>query len=125
MTRNRIIVALATVVLLVPVMFEVELNPRFALPRTVARADTAQETRYRQCLSEQTDLATREALRTADNPDVQSLMIRMRQNEAATECRARFPERQVELEEPLSINLVDFRWRFRESGESGTPTEVN
>jgi hypothetical protein len=116
MRRNRIIVALATVILLVPVMFEVEFNPRFALPRTAVQADTAQETRYRQCVSEQTDLATREALRAADNPDVQGLMIRMRQNEAATECRARFPERRVEVEEPLSINLVDLRWRFRESG---------
>jgi len=116
MTSTRIIVALATVVLLVPLMFEVEFNPRFALPRTVTRVDIAQEERYRQCVSQQTDLATREALRTADNPDVQSLMIRMRQSEAATECRASFPERQVEVEEPLSINLVDLRWRFRESG---------
>jgi hypothetical protein len=125
MTRNRIIVVLAVLVLLVPVMFEVEFNPRFALPRTVVQPDAAREVRYRQCVSEQTDQATREALQTADNPDVQSLMIRMRQNEAATECRTRFPEQQVEVEEPLSINLVDLRWRFHEGRESGTPTEVN
>jgi hypothetical protein len=112
MTRNRIIVALAVAVLLVPALFEVEFSPRFALPRTVAQADAAQEALYRQCVADQTDLATREALQTADNPDVQSLMIRMRQNEAATECRSSFPERRVEVEEPLSINLVDLRWRF-------------
>jgi hypothetical protein len=112
MTRNRIIAAIAVVVLLVPVMFEVEFNPRFALPRTVTEADAAQETRYRQCVAEQTDLATREALRTADNPDVQSLMIRMRQSEATTECRARYPEQQAEVQEPLTINLLDLRWRF-------------
>jgi hypothetical protein len=46
-------------------------------------------------------------------------MIRMRQNEAVTECRTRFPEQQVEVEEPLSINLVDLRWRFHEGRESG------
>ena len=125
MSRNRIIVALAVAVLLVPALFEVEFNPRFALPRTVAQPDAAQEALYRRCVAEQTDLATREALQTADNPDVQSLMIRMRQNAAASECRTRFPERQVEVEQPLSINLVDLRWRFRgpESGgpESGHP----
>jgi hypothetical protein len=112
MARNRIIVALAAVILLVPALFEVDFNPRFALPRTVVQADAAQETRYQHCVSQQTDLATREALQTADNPDVQSLMIRMRQNEATTECRARFPEQRVEVEEPLSIGLVDLRWRF-------------
>jgi hypothetical protein len=51
-------------------------------------------------------------LRTADNPDVQSLMIRMRQTEAVSECRTRYPERQVQLREPLRVNLVDLRWRF-------------
>jgi hypothetical protein len=112
MARKRIIVVLAVVILLVPLMFEVDFNPRFALPRTVAQTDAAQETHYRRCVSDQTDVATREALQSSDNPDVQSLMIRMRQTEATTECRARFPKQQVEVEAPLSINLVDLRWRF-------------
>lgn len=110
--RNRIIVALVIVVVLVPLMFDVELDPRFSLPHSVTRADAAQETRYRQCVSRQTDQATREALDAADNPDVQSLMIRIRQNEAATECRNRHPERQIQVDEPFSFNLVDLRWRF-------------
>jgi len=112
MRRNRIIVALLIGVVLVPLMFEVEFDPHFSLPRTVTGADAAQETRYQQCVSRQTDQATREALDTADNPDVQSLMIRIRQNEAATECRNRHPERRIQVEEPLSFNLVDLRWRF-------------
>ena len=112
MRRNRIIVALLIGVVLVPLMFEVEFDPHFSLSRTVTGADAAQETRYQQCVSRQTDQATREALDTADNPDVQSLMIRIRQNEAATECRNRHPERRIQVEEPLSFNLVDLRWRF-------------
>lgn len=112
MTPKPLFVALAAVALVVPVLFEVDFNPRFALPRTVARADGAQEARYHQCVSERTDQATREALEAADNPDVQSLMIRMRQHEATTECRARHPQQMVEIREPLSINLVDLHWRF-------------
>jgi hypothetical protein len=112
MTPKPLIVALAATIFLVPVLFEVDFNPRFALPRTVVRADGAQEARYHRCVSQRTDQATREALDAADNPDVQSLMIRMRQNEAATECRARYPEHMVEVRQPLSINLVDLHWRF-------------
>jgi hypothetical protein len=112
MVRKRTVFAVAALTLLVPVMFEVQVNPEFALPRTITRPDDAQEARYRQCVSEHTDRATREALRTADNPDVQSLMIRMRQTEAVSECRTRYPERQVQQRAPLRVNLFDLRWRF-------------
>lgn len=112
MWRNSIIAAVLVVVVLVPVFFEITLDPQFALPRTVQRPDGAQEERYEQCVAVRTDEATREALEAADNPDVQSLMIRMRQKEALTDCRTKFPQQQVDVEEPFRINLVDFRWRF-------------
>jgi hypothetical protein len=103
---------MVVVVLLIPVFFEVAFNPQFALPRTVQRPDVTQEDRYEQCVAMRTDEATREALEAADNPDVQSLMIRMRQKAALADCRTDFPQQQVDVDEPLRINLLDFRWRF-------------
>jgi hypothetical protein len=109
---KKLIVAVAAVVLLPGVMFEVQLNPRFALPRTVEKPDAAREALYERCVAERTDEATRQALDAADNPDVQSLMIRMRQKEAIADCRREFPQRLVEVGEPLELNIVDLRWRF-------------
>lgn len=105
--------------LMVPVLFDVSLEPQFSLPRTVQRADAAQEARYENCMSERIDEATRHALVTADNPDVQSLMIRMRQKEAIAECRSTFPQVLVESEEPLRIRLLKLRWRFGGGRDDG------
>jgi hypothetical protein len=112
MGTRRWLTGLLMTLLLVPVLFEVQWNPQFGMPRTVARADEVQEARYQQCVTEQVDVATRQALAAADNPDVQSLMIRMRQKEVLADCRLRHPEHVVEVDEPLRINLLDFRWRF-------------
>jgi len=112
MGAGKWLAVLLMVVLLVPALFEVQWNPQFAMPGTVARPDEAQEARYQQCVTDQVDEATRQALAAADNPDVQSLMIRMRQKEALVYCRLQHPERLVRVDEPLRINLVDFRWRF-------------
>jgi hypothetical protein len=112
MTTRRWFGALVLVVLLVPLLVEVQWNPQFALPRTVARADEAQEARYEECVTDQVDEATRQALSAADNPDVQSLMIRMRQKEVLADCRLQHPERLVDVDEPLRVNLLDFRWRL-------------
>jgi hypothetical protein len=112
MTRKHAIAAVFVIVLLVPALFELQWNPQFALPQTVSRPNAIQEARYQQCVGDRVDEATRQALATADNPDVQSLMIRMRQKEALADCRLRFPEQRVDVEEPLRIDLLDFRWRF-------------
>jgi hypothetical protein len=112
MMTRKWLTGLLVGVLLVPVLFEVQWNPQFAMPRTVARADEVQEARYRQCVTEQVDEATRQALAAADNPDVQSLMIRMRQKEVLADCRLQHPARRVDVDEPLRVNLLDFRWRF-------------
>lgn len=112
MRTRRWLAGLLVASLLVPILFDVRWNPQFAMPQTVARSDEAQEAKYRDCVTDQVDEATRHALAAADNPDVQSLMIRMQQKEALVDCRLRYPERQVDVHEPLRINLLDFRWRF-------------
>ncbi|MEX2496773.1 MAG: hypothetical protein WD448_11830 [Woeseia sp.] len=112
MGRYGIIAMAAGLAGLLAMLFELHFNPVFSLPRTVEQADAEQRDRYDACVSNITDRATREALEAADNPDVQSLMIRMRQKEAVSECRERFPQRVVTVEEPLRINLIDLEWRY-------------
>ncbi|MGH8166256.1 MAG: hypothetical protein ACREQ1_03410 [Woeseiaceae bacterium] len=110
--RNRLIGIAITVAALTLVLFEVEIDPQFSLPTTVERPDDGQEARFERCVDDRTDEATRRAFEAADNPDVQSLMIRMEQQEAIADCRGRFPEQRVDVEEPLRINIIDLRWRF-------------
>lgn len=76
------------------------------------KPDPEQEARYEKCVDQQTDDATRQAFEQADNPDVQNLMIRMRQNAALEDCRRQYPPQQVIVHEPLHFNLVDLDWRF-------------
>ena len=95
-------------------LFEVRLRPEFSLPREVETPDPAQEALYRRCVEARTDEATRRAFEAADNPDVQSLMIRMQQKEAIERCRREYPERRLTASEPLRVNLVDLSFRFGE-----------
>lgn len=108
----RIIASIAAVAALVTLFVEIRFAPAYSPPRTFLRPDPHQTARFEQCVTELTDTATREALDAADNPDVQTLMIRMRQKEAIGDCRKRFPERSVTVEEPLRINLIDLQWRY-------------
>jgi len=99
---------------IVSALFEIRLRPEFSLPREIEKADPAQEARYQRCVDALTDEATRRAFEAADNPDVQSLMIRMQQKEAIDRCRHEYPERRISVSEPLRFNLVDVSLRFGE-----------
>jgi hypothetical protein len=107
-----IIACTVLAVLLLVVFFDMEVKPEFAWPQETEVADPQQEARFDACVEQITDEATRQALAEADNPDVQSLMIRMRQKEALQDCRRRFPVQSTTLHEPLRINLIDIHWRF-------------
>jgi hypothetical protein len=119
MARNRRIIAvLATLAcVIVFALFEVRLRPEFSLPREVERPDPAQQALYERCVDARTDEATRRAIDAADNPDVQSLMIRMQQKEAIDRCRREYPERRISVREPLRVNLIDLSFRFGEKSE--------
>lgn len=109
----RLIATLAMLAcVIVLTFFEVRLRPEFSLPREVEKPDPAQEALYEQCVAGRTDEATRRALESADNPDVQSLMIRMQQKEAIDQCRREYPEQRIRVSEPLRLDLVDLSFRF-------------
>lgn len=101
--------------------FDIRLRPVFSLPHELDKADPEQEARYEQCVDQRTDEATRQAFAQADNPDVQNLMIRMRQDAALSDCRLQYPGRQITVREPLRFNLVDMQWRFGDRPRSSKP----
>ena len=49
---------------------------------------------------------------TIDNPDVQKLYIRNNRERAASECRQRFPEQLITVEEPFRFRVFDLRFRY-------------
>jgi hypothetical protein len=109
----RLIATLAMLAcVIVFAFFEVRLHPEFSLPREVEKPDPAREALYERCVAERTDEATRRAFEAADNPDVQSLMIRIQQMEAIEQCRRQYPEEWIRVSEPLRLNLIDLSLRF-------------
>lgn len=104
------IAALALALLLI--LFEVDLNPQFAMPRSVERPDAAREARFAACMDEQDRLVHGDTFAAIDNPDVQREVLARRMKEASGVCRAQYPERKVTVQEPFRFNLLDFEYRF-------------
>ncbi len=82
------------------------------MPVESSRLDAEQEASYAACYAERDAEIHDVAFGTIDNPDVQKLYILNNREQAATECRQRFPEQWTAIEEPFHFNLVDLRFRF-------------
>lgn len=109
--RTALLVAVAAMIALL-IAFDVQLNPEFALPRTVERPDAAQEAKFAACVAERDGRIHEETFARIDNPDVQREVLAARKADAKRACRAEFPQRTVTVEEPMRINLIDLRPRF-------------
>lgn len=109
---KRIVVSLFVAAVLVPVFFEVDLNPRFNLPATESRPDPVQEARYDACVEAFDRRIHAETFERVDNPDVQRELLYRQMQEAKATCRERFPEQTVSIDRPLEINVIDLRWRY-------------
>ena len=104
---------LAGVLLLALVLlFDVEVDPQFAMPREVELPDPEQEARYRACVDEQDARIHAETFAAIDNPDVQREVLSTRKAQAARACRQTYPERRVAVEEPFRFNLIDLTFRY-------------
>ncbi len=98
--------------LLLPVFFEISINPVFELPADVRVPDPEQERRYGRCFDERDAQIHKEAFDTIDNPDVQREFISMHRDRARKECRERYPRRVKTVRRPLRINMLDLEPRF-------------
>lgn len=94
-------------------LFEVRLDFRFSLPAGREQPDPAQEARFETCYDQRDSEIHETAFGTIDNPDVQKLYIINHRKAAAEQCRAAYPEQLITVSEPLTINLVDLRFRYQ------------
>ena len=109
---KRIILGLAGVLAAVFILFEVDFIPRFRLPATESMPDPAQEARFDECVLAAESEFHEELFAEVDNPDVQRELIFRFGQEARATCREEHPEKMIEVETPLDVNLVDLSWRF-------------
>ena len=94
------------------VLFEVRLDFQYSLPAASQQPDLDQEARYAACYADRDREIHDVAFGTIDNPDVQKLYIKNNRDKAAAECRQRFPEQLVTVDEPFRFNVVDLHFRF-------------
>ena len=94
------------------ILFDVTINPEFAMPQDIERLDAEEEAHYLACYSERDAEIHRRAFGTIDNPDVQKEFITNNRAVAAAECRAENPRRTVMITTPLRINFIDLSPRF-------------
>ncbi len=97
---------------LVLMLFEVSIDPVFALPGETEIADPDQESAFNACVDDIRLRVLQEAYAETDNPEVHSTMIRIAESEAPVECRRRFPRRQITVATPFEFNLIDLEWRY-------------
>ena len=109
---KRILLGTVLALIVVLALFDVTIDPRFRLPGTETRVDQEQEARYTACYEEREHRFHEEIFERDDNPDVQRELIYRRSQEAKATCREEFPERTIEVELPLDVNVVDLDWRF-------------
>jgi hypothetical protein len=109
---KRIVAVVVVAVCLVPLLFEVRFDPRFSLPGTEERLDAEQEARYEACVEDAEREIHARVFARVDNPDVQRELLYRQGQAAKAACRADYPERVVEVETPLDVNLVDLTWRY-------------
>lgn len=99
------------------VLFEVDVDVRFSLPKEVEQVDAEHEALFEQCMDEQDRVVHAETFAAIDNPDVQREVLARRMRQAAQVCRAEFPQRTVVVRRPLDVNVVDLTPRFWEQSD--------
>ncbi len=94
------------------VLFDVRINFEFSPGGESSQLDAQQESRYVVCYAARDKEIHDVAFGTIDNPDVQKLYILNNRTLAATECRERFPEQWIVVDEPFRFNVIDLRFRY-------------
>ena len=94
------------------VLYEVTLDPQFALPMSSEKPDAEQEARYLDCYEKRDTEIHRAAFGSIDNPDVQKEFINTNRAQAAAACRTEYPVRSETVSTPFRFNLIDLSPRF-------------
>ena len=109
---KSVLIACTVAVIATLVLFDVEVNPRFRLPGAETRLDPGQEARFEACVKASEEAFHERTFAEVDNPDVQRELLYRQSQEAKSSCREAIPERTIEVEVPLDVNLIDLTWRY-------------
>lgn len=110
MTKSA--VAIPAALVLLPVFFDVDFRPEFAMPQDAEVPDPDQERRYQACVDERDRAIHEETFAQIDNPDVQREVLATRKERAKRECREQFPARTITVRQGFRFNLLDLRYRY-------------
>jgi hypothetical protein len=112
MNRHKVVwTGIAALIVLVA-LFDIRFNFEYSPAGESLQLDAEQEARYAACYTERDDEIHDQAFGTIDNPDVQKLYILNNRKRAAMECRQRFPQQWITVEEPFHFNLVELQFRY-------------
>lgn len=109
---KKLFAATGAALVLLLLMFDVDVDFRFSLPRTERALDAEQEALYDDCVVQADREVHAETFAEVDNPDVQREWLYRRMEAAKAECRSTYPQRHVDVEHPLEFNVVNLRRRF-------------
>lgn len=74
--------------------------------------DPGVEAQYEKCYAEEDRAMHEVAFATIDNPDVQKEYISTNRERIARDCRRRFPERLITVQQPSRFDIFDVKPRF-------------
>jgi len=110
--KGRIISGLSLVFVGMFVLFDVDFVFDLAGPSERQIADPETEAGYEACFAARDHEIHETAFGTIDNPEVQKEFITSNRVRVAEECRARYPEKIITVEEPAHFNLAELKPRF-------------
>ncbi len=112
MSKTSAILSAAFLLVVTLILFDVDVNPKFSMPRDVETLDLKQESLFGDCVDEKDRIIHAETFGAIDNPDVQREILVTEKERASRKCRELFPESRVTTSEPFHFNLIDLTFRY-------------
>ncbi len=111
-TKKTAVISVTALLIVILILFDIDIEPKFSLPRDVETLDLEQETRFQSCVDERDRFIHAETFGTIDNPDVQREILATEKDKAVRECRGLYPEYRVTSSEPFHFNIIDLKFRY-------------
>ncbi len=94
------------------ILFEVDVNLQFTLPKVTNQINNEQEIHYLNCIEARDKIIHEQTFTTIDNPDVQREVLITLKEKAIVECREKFPQIYSETHQSFNFNLIDLKYRY-------------
>lgn len=108
----KILKSLLAAILALYIFFDVSVPFDIAPATDATVPDPGVEAQYDKCYTEADRAMHEVAFATIDNPDVQKEYISTNRERIARDCRRRFPEQLITVQQPSRFNIFDVKPRF-------------